>query len=306
MLLAVPYTAYENRIPKGCRKPRLTEITDVHKVMVHEIESDRAPVALVVHPARESNGGAAAAEPTVYRFFDHGFWVPMRGEEGERFASEIADPASLTRSAMHRRASIAEIHTHLNRWAHDRLLIDDVPHRRIDEPFLEVALHTSFAYASVTVSLMHAPPSTRPTRDRFPVTQLDAAMERAAHLYECVSTDGHWQNASAPTLPATFDIRMPEVFRHCFEPSEQTPTRVKIEFEGTARATGAWEIQYQEDNEQGFRLLDGRQVVPVLGFAFVDPETKALIPIAPDDAAALGFSIEPETYRRYRQRTATA
>jgi hypothetical protein len=313
--ISVPISARALQIPKRCRKSRSVDVAHTHTVVIPEIDSEFAPIALVETPVDitavnslgDSELEASAHEPRrvprEYRWFDARFWVPMEKEQAAHFHAALASPGSLAHDVANYRRETADVRAALNAWASARLVIDDVPYVEEQEPYYFVECHSSLNYLSIEVAVLHAAPSEdRPRTDCFTVAQADAALRYARAIDEAVRGERRWE-VPVPELPSVFDVRLPSALRHSFVPSPRTPTRVSVELKETIRADRAWAVDFRESEYQGFRMPDGRRVVPQVGFALLDPETGATTPLTTAEAEQMGFRVEPDAYRTFWQRS---
>ncbi len=315
MQLAVPFTAFEMLVPKGCRKPRRVEVASTMSVHILELDSAQAPIALVETPTVSGGVDIVSASrdsdedschgPRTYRWYNGHFWVPLSPDAEKSFHDFIADPATLgQRLTQSWRRDAAEVKEAIAQWAVAHVVIDDVPHVKIEEPHYHVKCSTSFHYCSVDLDIEHTTvDEDRPALDRFNVLQTDEALAYANVVHGAFQEHQGSEDA-APTLPATFEILLPQAVRHTFVPSPRTPTRVTIEIKETIRAHFAWAVDFRDSEVQGFRLPDGRRIVPQVGFALFDESTGARTQLTNAEVEEMGFYIEHDRGSSFWQRTA--
>jgi hypothetical protein len=284
-------------------------------VHIPELDAAQAPVALVETPtvsgdvdigadSYDSDEGSCS-ELRTYRWYNGHLWVPMSPDGEKSFYDFVADPATLgQRLTQSWRRDAAEVKAAIALWAVDEVIVDDVPHVKIEEPHYHVKCSTSFHYCSVDLDIEHSSvDEDRPTLDRFNVLQ---GAEALAYANVVNATFGEHQGSedAAPVLPATFAVLLPEAVRHTFVPSPRTPTRVTVEMKETVRADFAWAVDYRDGEAQGFRLPDGRRIVPQIGFALLDESTGARTLLTGAEVEEMGFYIEHDRGHSFWQRTA--
>ena len=311
MYLNVSFLTREEQIPKGCRKPRFVDVTRNHTIQIREVSEDVAPVALVETPTPaglqtpeddQSSSETPSTLPKVYRWYDRRLWIPMSPEQEDEFTTALHDPATVGRQYAYYGRDASGVILNLDDWARTRLIIDGVPYIETGEPYYHIDLTETFRFSWITLTVDHAPPlRNTPTADKFPITQADQALARARAIH-AVLVEQDNRHVPSPELPAVFQVRLPEAVQHCFVPSARTPTRVQVEMQCTIQAAQAWAVDSSDDTPDGFRLLDGRRVIPLVALALLDETTGQLTPLSTDDAAALGFVTAPGEYRAYRQR----
>ena len=311
MYLNVSFSTHEEQIPKGCRKPRLVPVTRSHTIQIHEASEEDAPIAFVETPTPaglrtqkddQSSSEAPDTLPKVYRWYDGRLWIPMSPGQEDEFNTALHNPADIGRHYAYYGRDTSGIICNLDDWARTRLIIDGVAHIEAGEPYYHIDLTETFRFSWITLTIDHAAPLRNgPTADKFPVTQADQALARARAIHAVLieQDNGH---VPLPELPAVFEVRLPEAVQHCFVPSARTPTRVAVEMQCTIQASQAWAVDSSDDTPDGFRLLDGRRVIPYVALALLEETTGQLTPLSTDGATALGFVTAPGGYRPYRQR----